>query len=245
MKLKNSVVLVTGGAKRVGKAIVTELAQAGAKLLIHYNTSEKEAKALAKSLNKKFGVVCKILQANLQKEEEIKRLAQEAWQAFGQVDALVHNASTFYPTPLGKTTWEEWEDLMGSNARAVFFLSQALGPKMKKKGQGKMIHLGDWSTTRPHPDYIPYNAAKAAMMNLAQAFARALAPEVQVNTLLPGPILWSSHTSESAKKKILQKTLLKRHGSPKDIAKTVRFLLEDSDFITGAQIHVDGGRNLY
>lgn len=244
MKLKNSVILITGAAKRLGRAMAVELAQAGAKLLIHYNQSQKEAKALAKQLNKKYSASCQILKADLNQEKEIQNLAKTAWQAFGHVDALINNASSFYPTPLNKATWQDWEDLMGSNGRAVFFLSQALGLKMKKRGKGKIINLADWSTQSPHPDYLPYNAGKAACLSLTQGFAKALAPEVQVNSILPGPIIWSPNATEKTKQKTLQKTLLKRQGSPKDIAKMVRFLLEGSDFITGAQVAVTGGRHL-
>ena len=165
--------------------------------------------------------------------------------AFGGLDALINNASNFYPTPLGKTTFKQWDGLFAVNARAPYFLSQILGLKMKKRGSGKIINIADWAGLRPYVGYIPYCAAKAALVGVSQGLAKSLAPEVQVNTVLPGPVMWPADLGSKVKKEGLAKTPLKCIGRPEDIANTVKFLIEGTDYMTGSLVHVDGGRSIY
>jgi NAD(P)-dependent dehydrogenase (short-subunit alcohol dehydrogenase family) len=244
MKIKDSVVLITGAARRVGKVIALDMACRGAKVIVHYHRSKKEAKELASLVRRKGVGEIHLLQGDLAKISEVQRLAKEAWAWQGRVDALIHNASSFYPTPLGKVTERQWEDLFATNAKAPFFLSQALGEKMFRRGRGKIVCLGDWAAHHPYSNFLPYCAAKAALLALSKGLARSLAPKVQVNAVLPGPVMWPQDLDAKAKKKILQKTPLKRAGSPEDVASAVRFFIEGNDFMTGSELHVDGGRHI-
>ncbi|MDX1386126.1 MAG: SDR family oxidoreductase [bacterium] len=244
MKVSGSVVMITGAAKRVGATVAKTLAEAGAKLILHYHRSQKDAEKLKGQLEKDFSTSVVIVQGNLKKLSDLKRLSQEAWDAFNRIDVLVNNASTFYPTPLGKVKEEEWEDLFAVNAKAPFFLGESLGLKMQKKGKGKVINIIDWAALRPYTSYVPYCASKAALISINRGLAKSLAPEVQVNAILPGPVLFPVDMSEAEKKRVLAQTPLKREGSPQDIASAVKFLIEGNDFMTGTELHVDGGRHL-
>lgn len=244
MKIKGKVALVTGAAKRIGRVIALQLAQAGAHVVIHYHHSEKEAHSLGRTLEKEFGTQAQLVQGDLKKFSSLKEIADEGWKAFGKIDILVNNASTFYPTPLGEVKEEQWDELFSVNAKAPFFLSEMIGLKMKKRKKGKIILIADWAGQRPYSGYIPYCASKAALLSINQGLAKTLAPEVQVNAILPGPILWPENMAEKAKSAVLAKTPLAKVGSPKDVASTVRFLIEGNDFMTGSELHVDGGRHL-
>ncbi|MBI2335248.1 MAG: SDR family oxidoreductase [Deltaproteobacteria bacterium] len=243
MQLKGVRVLITGAGRRVGKVLALTLAQSGARLVVHYHRSRHEAQMLRKQILAQGGEVV-LVQGDLSKEASLQLLAQKAWQAFGGLDVLINNASNFYPTPLGKTKFSEWDDLFAVNARAPYFLSQSLGLKMKKRGRGKIINIADWAALRPYTGYIPYCAAKAALVGLSQGLAKSLAPEVQVNTVLPGPVMWPADLGSKVKKEVLAKTPLKCIGRPEDIANTVKFLIEGTDYMTGALVHVDGGRSI-
>jgi len=242
MKLKGCVVMITGGAQRVGRVIALNLAAQGAHLVVHFNKSLKAARSLQNLIQKKGGSV-HLIQGDLSNLSQLKKVAREGWKARGRLDVLINNASTFYPTPLGKVREKDWEDLFNINARAPFFLSEAIGLKMKARGRGKIINIADWAAQRPYTGYIPYCASKAALIALSQGMAKSLAPEVQVNTVLPGPVLWKDQPI-NLRKKILKETPLARSGSPEDIASAVRFFIEGNDFMTGAMLHVDGGRHL-
>lgn len=244
MKLKGSVVFITGAAKRVGRVTALALASGGAHLVLHYGRSEKEAKALQRQIQKKWQVKVHLVQGDLAKYQEVQRVAGEAWKAFGKIDVLVNNASTFYPTPLGKVSEEQWEKLFSVNAKAPFFLMEALGVKMKKRGKGKIVNIGDWAALHPYTQYVPYCASKAALVALSQGMARSLAPEVQVNTVLPGPVMWPSDLGDKVKKSVIKQTPLARIGTPDDVASAVKFFIEGNDFMTGSQLHVDGGRHI-
>lgn len=219
-----------------------DLASRGARVIIHYHRSHREASRLWRSL-KGRGKAC-LVRGDLSDLQEVERVAQQAWEWRGRVDVLIHNASTFFPTPLGKTTAAQWEQLMAVNAQAPFFLSQSLGRQMARRGRGKIICIADWAANRPYPEYLPYCAAKAALLALAKGLARSLAPKVQVNSILPGAILWPETMKAGEKRAVLKKTPLGRLGDPQDIASAVRFFIEGSDFITGAELHVDGGRHV-
>lgn len=244
MKLQNAVIFITGSAKRVGKAMALDFASRGARLIVHYHSSSKEAGKLKHQVEKKWGTPLGLIRGDLSQSDEIKRIAMEAWECFGRVDVLINNASTFYPTPLGKVKDEQWEDLFRVNAKAPFFLSQILGRKMKQRGKGKIINMGDWAAHRPYQGYIPYCASKAALLAVSEGLAKTLAPEVQVNAVLPGPILWKDQ-DEKTRREVVKKTPLARTGTPEDVVSAVRFFIEGNDFMTGSELHVDGGRAIY
>ena len=244
MQLKGCTVLITGAAKRVGRAIALTLAAGGAEILIHYHRSAKDALALQKILAKKFKAKSGLVQGDLSQWSEVKRIAEAAWKLRKKVDVLVNNASTFYPTPLGKVREEQWADLFNVNARAPFLLSETIGLKMKKRGRGKIVNIADWAALQPYTQYVPYCASKAALIAIGQGMARSLAPEVQINTILPGPVMWPEDLDDAVKRSVIRHTPLKRIGTPQDIANTAKFLIEGSDFMTGAAIHVDGGRHI-
>lgn len=244
MKLPCSVVFITGGAIRVGRAIALRLGSCGADLILHYNRSKADAVRLQKLIQKKYGRRVDLIQGNLSKVGEVRRIAKEVWQRRGRLDAVINNASTFYPTPLGKVTEEQWEDLFSINVRAPFFLNEYLGLKMKARGKGKIINIADWSALQPYTQYVPYCASKAALIAVSQGMAKTLAPEVQVNTILPGPVLWPKELNAKVKASVIQKTPLQRIGTPEDIAQAAEYLITGSDFMTGTLLHVDGGRHL-
>lgn len=211
--------------------------------MIHFNRSSKEARSLQKQVENKVGGKVKLLQGDLSDFSDLKRVGEEAWKSWGRLDVLINNASTFIPTPLGKVSEAQWNELFDVNAKAPFFLNQMIGLKMKAKGKGKIINIGDWAAHRPYTGYIPYCASKAALLALSQGMARSLAPEVQVNSVLPGPVLWKDQ-DPARRNSILKKTPLGKSGSPEDIASAVRFFIEGNDFMTGSELHVDGGRHL-
>lgn len=244
MKLAKSVVLITGGAKRVGRCVAEELAKEKANLIIHYHRSSQEAKNLQRKLVQKYGVKVELAQGNLSKLAEIRKIAQQAWASFGKIDVLVNNASTFYPTPLGTTKEEQWDDLFAVNAKAPYFLSEFLGLKMKRRGKGKIINIVDWAAKRPYSQYVSYCASKAALLAVSRGLAKSLAPKVQVNAILPGPVMWPEDLGEKIKRSVLKQTPLAKIGKAQDVASAVKFLIAGNDFMTGTEIHVDGGRHL-
>ncbi len=176
MKISGKIIFITGAAKRVGRAIALDLASRGADLIIHFHRSLREAKNLQAQIEKTWGMRVDLIRGDLGKVSELKKIARRAWQIRGGVDVLINNASTFYPTPLGKVRESEWEDLFNVNARAPFFLSEAIGLKMKSRGEGKIIYIADWAALHPYSRYIPYCASKASLVAVGQGMARALAP---------------------------------------------------------------------
>ena len=244
MNIQGKVAFVTGAAKRVGRVVALQLAQAGAHLVIHYHQSESEAQSLKATLEKEFGTKASLVQGDLGTFSGLKEVSSQAWKAFGHVDILINNASVFYPTPLGEVKEAQWDDLFSVNVKAPFFLSESLGLQMKKRKEGKIINIADWAGQRPYQGYIPYCASKAALLSINQGLAKGLAPEVQVNAILPGPVMWPEDLDEKTKESVLAKTPLARVGPPKDVASAVRFLIDGNDFMTGTELHVDGGRHL-
>lgn len=245
LKLAGKKILITGAALRIGKEIATHLAAKGARVLIHYHRSEAEAERLSQQLQKKYGIKPGLLSADLSQADQVLALAETAWKKFGPIDALVNNASTFYSTSVGRQSAAEWEGLFSVNTLAPFLLCDRLGSRMKRRGQGKIVNIADWNFLKPNARFIPYSASKAALLSVSQGYARALAPQVQVHSILPGPILWPSYSDTVVQKKVVAKTLVKKMGDPKDIAKSVEFLLESSTFMTGTLLHVDGGASLF
>lgn len=241
---ENSVVLVTGAARRIGAAIVTRLHANGARVAIHYRGSNDEARRLAASLNEQRPDSADTFQADLLRGEDIGSLVENVVAWGGRLDALVNNASTFYPTPVGTITEKEWDDLVGSNFKAPLFLSQAAAPHLRKTG-GAIVNIVDIHAQRPLRDHPVYGPAKAALAMLTRSLAKDLAPDIRVNGVSPGAILWPEDgMSESIQHTILRQVPLKRAGDPDDIAGCVLFLLRDAPYVTGQIIAVDGGRSM-
>lgn len=244
--MQNQTALITGAAKRIGAEISRMLHAEGMNIAIHYRSSKGEAEELCNQLNALRSDSAILLQADLLKVADIEKLVQQAADYWGSLTALINNASTFYPTPVGSITEQHWDDLLGSNLKAPLFLSQAAAPYLKNT-QGNIINIVDVHGFRPMKNHPVYCAAKAGLAMLTQSLAKELGPEVRVNGVAPGAILWpESNMEQDAKlrEEILDRTALKRQGTPRDIAATVRFLIRDADYITGQVIPVCGGRSL-
>ncbi|MBS0424773.1 MAG: pteridine reductase [Proteobacteria bacterium] len=245
--MQGKVILVTGGAKRVGAAICRRLHAQGARLIVHYRSSFDEAKVLQDELNQKRADSAALVQADLLDTELLPEMVEKAANRFGQLDVLINNASSFFPTLLQQCTLDDWRDLVGSNLQAPLFLAQAAAPYLKEQ-RGCIVNIVDIHTERPLKNYVIYNAAKGGLLALTKSLAVEMAPEVRVNGVSPGPILWPEDgewADEAARQQIIASTLLKRCGEPDDIAKTVQFLIADAPYITGQIIAVDGGRSIY
>ncbi len=237
------VVLVTGAARRVGATIARGLHAAGLRVLIHYRGSRTDAEDLVAELNAERPDSARALQADLLDLVAIERLAREAEAAWGRLDFLVNNASTFYATAVGEITPQSWDDLIGSNLKAPTFLTQACNPALQRQ-QGAIVNIVDIHALRPLKGYPVYSAAKAGLWALTQAYARELGPDVRVNGVAPGAILAPEEAENTGTHEaMIERTALKREGTPEDIARTVRFLLLDAPYITGQVVPVDGGRS--
>ncbi|MGV3582725.1 MAG: pteridine reductase [Methylophilus sp.] len=243
---ESKVVLITGGAKRVGAAICRELHANGARLMVHYNTSKREAQALQAELNLQRPNSVAIIQGDLLNLNIVSSLVSETIQHFGRLDILINNASSYYPTELSQINEQNWLDLMGSNLKAPMFLAQAASNELRKN-TGSIINITDMHIERPKKGYIVYSVAKAGLVTLTKSLAHELSPEVRVNAVAPGPVQWPDNNpqfDEVYKQRVISQTLLKRIGDPTDIAKAVKFLTFDAPFITGHVLAVDGGRSL-
>jgi len=245
--MQDGAVLVTGAARRIGAAIARQLHAAGASVVLHCNRSRAEAERLRDELNGERAHSVAVVQADLLDCAALPGLVEESAGAFGRLDALVNNASSFYPTPFGAIGEGEWKDLMGSNLRAPLFLSQAAAPLLRE-ARGAIVNLVDIHAERPLKDFVVYSVAKAGLAGLTRALALELGPEVRVNGVAPGAILWpdgDEHFAPSEKGRITAQTPLKRIGSPEDVAGAVKYLLFDAPFVTGQILAVDGGRGIY
>lgn len=241
---RQKLALVTGGARRVGAAIAAELHAAGFDLAIHCNRSTGDAEALTARLNAGRSESAFTLQGDLLEEGACERLAQDVLERAGRLDCLVNNASTFYPTAVGEITEDDWRSLVGSNLKAPVFLSQALAPALKAS-RGVIINMVDIHARIPLRGYPVYSAAKAGLAALTLSLAGELAPEVRVNGIAPGMVMWADPPPpENVKKAILSKTPLGRAGEPRDVARLVRFVVCGAPFVTGQIIAVDGGRSI-
>ena len=243
--MQDKTVLITGGAKRVGAAICRRLHGAGANLMLHYRASAGEARLLQAELNHTRPNSVSLIQADLLDLNKLPSVVEQTLQAFGRLDALVNNASTFFPTTVGEITEASWTDLIGTNLQVPLFLAQAAAPALRK-AQGAIVNLSDIHAERPLKNYVVYSIAKSGLAGLTRSLARELAPDVRVNAVAPGPILWPDDESfdELSRQRIISHTPLKREGTPDDIARAVHFLLADANYITGETINVDGGRNM-
>ncbi len=236
--------LITGAARRIGAAIARRLHADGYDLALHYRSSKAEMDALLAELNSTRPGSAIALQADLAQFDRLPALVAKTVGHFGRLDALVNNASGFYPTPIGSTTPAQWDDLFASNARAPFFLAQAAAPHLRAS-RGGIVNLGDIHGEIPLANHALYCMAKAALLMLSKSLARDLAPQVRVNAIAPGAILWPDHhADEAAQSALLARTPLARLGSTEDIAAAVSWLLDDASYVTGQTLHVDGGRHL-
>lgn len=238
------VALITGAAKRVGAQIARSLHGAGYDLALHYRHSRGEMDALCAELNMARNGSARAIQAELADVEVMPRIVDDCIARFGRLDALVNNASAFYATPVGSVTPTQWEELFASNARAPFFLAQAAAPHLQA-ARGAIVNMADIYAERPLPGHAVYCMAKAALVMMTLALAKELGPEVRVNAIAPGAVLWpESGKAYADQKELVARTPLKRADSPEDVAAAVLFLLRDAKFSTGQILKVDGGRAL-
>jgi pteridine reductase len=241
--LAGKVVLITGGARRVGAAITRRLHAAGASIAIHYRSSAADAGALRDSLNalrpnSTITMACDLLDVSL-----LDGLVQSTLARFGRLDVLINNASSFYATPVGSVTLSQWEDLIGTNLRAPLFLSQAAAPALTAS-EGLLLNIADIHGMRPLRHHPVYSSAKAGLIMMTQALARELAPRVRVNAIAPGPVLFpETGLTEEMRASIIERTLLKSRGSPEDIARAALYFASEAPYVTGQVLAVDGGRS--
>ena len=244
--MQGKVVLVTGGAKRVGAAICRRLHAAGANIALHYRSSAQDAQSLRDELNAQRAKSVLCVQADLLDLSALPAMVDKAVQHFGHLDALVNNASSFYAMPLSEISEQHWNDLIGTNLKAPLLLAQAAAGELRRR-HGAIVNIVDIHAERPLQGHLLYSVAKAGLTALTRGLAQELAPQVRVNAVAPGVILWPENdgwVDEERRRKIVAHTLLKREGEPDDIARTVQFLLSDAPYITGQVISVDGGRSI-
>jgi pteridine reductase len=244
LALSGHTALVTGGARRVGAEIVKHLHAAGATVAIHYRNSQAAAQTLAAELNARRANSAITLGADLLQAQSIPNLVAAVTSRCGGLHLLVNNASSFYPTPLAELTDAQWTELVGSNLKAPLFLAQAAATELRRV-RGTIINIVDIHGLRPLPGYIVYSTAKAALIHLTKALARELAPEIRVNGIAPGPVLWPETGVDAAQRQdIINSTLLQRSGTPADVARAVCFFASAAPFVTGQILAIDGGRSL-
>ena len=238
------VALVTGAARRLGAAIARTLHAAGFEVVLHCHRSRAEADALATAFNATRAGSALVLQADLAAFDRLPELIAKTIGWHGHLDALVNNASAFFPTPLGEATPAQWDALFAANARAPFFLAQAAAPHLRAT-RGAVVNLTDIHAERPLREHAVYGMSKAALVHMTRALAVELAPEVRVNAIAPGAILWPEEgKSDAAKTALLARTPLGRTGTPEEVAEAVRWLLQDARYTTGQVLRLDGGRML-
>ena len=244
--MQGKVVLVTGGAKRVGAAICRRLHASGSRLAIHYRSSDQEALALQQQLNDLRPKSATVFQADLLDLNALPQLVNKVVKQFGRLDALVNNASSFYATQLADINEPQWHDLLGTNLKAPLFLAQAAADELRRR-HGCIVNITDIHAERPMHGHLLYSVAKAGLVALTKGLAQEMAPQVRVNAVAPGVIVWPENADwmdQEQRRKIVAHTLLKREGEPDDIARTVAFLIQDAPYITGQIIAVDGGRSV-
>jgi len=243
--LAGKTVLVTGAARRIGAAICRRLHAAGAGVVVHYHHSAQEAQALGRELNAKRAGSAALACADLLKPGALPQLVKDTLEAFGRLDALVNNASTFYATPIGEISDPVWDDLLGVNLKTPLFLAQAAAAELRKT-QGCIVNIIDIHAELPMKNHVVYSTAKGGLLALTRALARELGPQIRVNGVSPGAILWPDDPSwlnDIERQRIVNQTVLKRTGEPDDIAGAVEFLI-NSPYVTGQILAVDGGRSI-
>ncbi|MCH9699456.1 MAG: pteridine reductase [Gammaproteobacteria bacterium] len=242
---EHKVALITGSARRIGAEIARSLHRAGDNVILHYCNSASQALQLCEELNHQRAHSAVLLQADLTQIKTLDQLIEKAFNTWKRLDILVNNASVFYPTPISAIDEATWDQVMTTNLKAPFFLSRAAASLIKQQ-HGCIVNIDDIHAQRPLENHLVYSVSKSALRSLTQSLAKEFGPDVRVNGVAPGAILWPEQAlSDQQKQDILTKTMLKRVGQPSDIAKTVNFLAHDADYITGQVISVDGGRTLY
>lgn len=242
--LTGKAVLVTGAARRVGAAVVRSLHAAGANVIVHFRSSAEPAAELARELNDLRADSARLAECDLLEIEQLPGLVKAATEAFGSLDILINNASTFYPTPLGDITEIDWNDLIGTNLKAPLFLSQAAAAALRISG-GLILNIADIHGMRPLGRHPVYSVAKAGLIMLTRSLAREMGPEVRVNAIAPGPVMWPEDGMDShLKEMIVDKTALKRPGSTEDVARAALFFATEAPYVTGQILAVDGGRSV-
>jgi len=236
MNIDGKVALITGSAKRIGREIALELQRLGARIAVHYRSDEAEARKVA-------GAAGAVFQAELTDDRAVERMFHGIDAFFGRLDILVNSASVFSPAAADEATPEHWDAQMDTNAKAPFFVAQHAARLMQRNESGKIINIADVAGEIIWPSYLPYSVSKAALIAVNRGLAKAYAPHIQVNAIAPGPVLFPEYYSDEQKNSAVERTLLKRPGSPQDIVNAVVFLIEN-DYITGEMIHVDGGRHI-
>jgi pteridine reductase len=245
--MEQRVALITGGARRVGAAICRMLHASGMNLMVHYRSSADQARALQSELNGLRPESVALVQADLLNVAYLPSMVNETVNHFGQLDVLVNNASSFFPTAVGEIDERAWDDLIGTNLRTPLFLSQAAAPHLRRT-HGCIVNIVDIHADRPLRHHVVYSVAKGGLVALTRSLAVELGPEVRVNGISPGAILWPEDdrwSDELARQRIVNTTMLKRVGDPEDIARTCRFLVFDAPYVTGQIIAVDGGRSIH
>jgi pteridine reductase len=242
--LAGRAVLITGAARRIGAALARGFHAHGADVCIHCHRSIGEAEQLRDELHALRPRSAAIVTADLLDVESLPGMIDAAVKTFGRLDVLINNASTFYPTPLGSVTPAQWDDLMGTNLRAPFFLAQTAAPALRE-AKGVIVNMIDIHAQRPLPQHPVYSTAKAGLSMLTRALARELGPDVRVNGIAPGPILWpEAGMDPKLQDEIVAKTLLKRGGSAEDVVRAALFFVKDAPYVTGQILAVDGGRSV-
>lgn len=242
MQIEGSIALVTGSARRVGRAIALELGLRGSRVAVHYRTSRDDAQETLR-LVKEIGADCELFQADLVDDHSRERMIKDIRSRLGSIQIIVNNASVFSPGTLDSSTPAMWDEQLDANAKAPFFIAQACGLEMVKAGAGKIINIADPAGETIWTRYFPYSVSKAALLAVTRGLARSLAPSVQVNAVAPGPVQFPENYTYEQKQRAIEQTLLKRAGSIEDVVRAVVFLIEN-DYITGEVLHVDGGRHL-
>jgi NAD(P)-dependent dehydrogenase (short-subunit alcohol dehydrogenase family) len=242
MNIDGKVALITGSAKRLGRAIAIELAQRGARIAAHYRSNAGEAEETLQMI-RSAGAKGATFRAELTDNGDVEKMFQDIVKTFGGLDILINSASVFSPDTADRTTPGMWDTQMDSNAKAPFFVAQHAARLMQVRGHGKIINMADVAGEVIWPGYFSYSVSKAALIAVNRGMAKSYAPQIQVNAIAPGPVLFPDYYTEEQKRAAIERTLLKREGSAKDIVNAVVFLIEN-DYITGEMIHVDGGRHL-
>lgn len=242
--LEDRAVLITGAAHRIGATTARTLHAAGANIVLHYRHSREPARRLQEELHAERPDSVVLVQADLRRTDKLNALVREAHAAWDRLDVLVNNASAFYPTPFGSVDEEQWADLIDTNVKAPFFLAQAAAPHLTRQ-RGAIVNIVDIHADRPLKEHPVYSISKAGIQMLTRALAQELGPEVRVNGVAPGAILWPEREMDDlTKQRIISRTFLKRQGAPEDIARAVRFLVCEAGYMSGQVLVVDGGRSL-
>ncbi len=243
MELQGRVALITGAGRRVGRTIALAFARRSASVAVHYRSSRAEAEAVVAEITSS-GAAARAFRADLEKVSEIETMVADVLGAFGRLDIVVNSASIFFRRKFEEITEEDWDRNLDTNLKAPFFLAKFAAPAMRRQGAGKIVNIGDWAGVRPYRNYLPYTVSKTGLIGLTRVLAKELAPEVQVNCVALGPVLAPEDYDPAEIGRLVEGTLVKRMGSPEDVARAVLFFCEGTDFATGATLMLDGGRLL-